>query len=37
MKRITASNSGLAKGGLTCFVGTFMQMQTFVLRLKFRT
>jgi len=31
----TAGNSGLAKGGLTCFVETFVQGSTFVLRMNF--
>jgi hypothetical protein len=30
-----AYNSGLAIGGLTCFVETFVLKQTFVLRLNF--
>lgn len=29
-------NSGLAIGGLTCFVETFVFKQAFVLRMKFR-
>jgi len=33
-KRAT-HNSGLAKGGLTCFVETFVVIQTFVLRMNF--
>ena len=33
--RMPAGNSGLAKGGLTCFVETFVQIQTFVLRMNF--
>ena len=34
--RITpAANRGLAKGGLTCFVETFVQGSTFVLRMNF--
>ena len=32
-ERKTAYNSGLAKGGLTCFVETFVVKQTFVLRM----
>lgn len=31
----TAGNSGMAKGGLTCFVETFVLNQTFVLRMNF--
>jgi hypothetical protein len=31
----TTPNSGLAKGGLTCFVETFVLKQTFVLRMNF--
>jgi len=34
-KSITAHNSGLAKGGLTCFDDTFVLKQTFVLRMNF--
>ena len=34
-ERKTAYNSGLAKGGLTCFVETFVVKQTFVLRMNF--
>jgi hypothetical protein len=34
-RRTTAANSGLAKGGLTCFVETFVQGSTFVLRMNF--
>jgi len=34
-EEITAGNSGLAKGGLTCFVETFVLKQTFVLRMSF--
>jgi len=30
-----ACNMGLAKGGLTCFVETFAQGSTFVLRMNF--
>ena len=30
-----ADNSGLAKGGLTCFVETFVLKQTFVHRMNF--
>jgi len=33
--RRPAGNSGLAKGGLTCFVETFVVKQTFVLRMNF--
>ena len=29
------THSGLAKGGLTCFVETFVQNSTFVLRMNF--
>ena len=29
----TTANRGLAKGGLTCFVKTFVQGSTFVLRM----
>jgi hypothetical protein len=31
----TGYNSGLAKGGLACFVETFVLKQTFVLRMNF--
>jgi len=31
--RTPAGNSGLAKGGLTCFVETLVLKQTFVLRM----
>jgi hypothetical protein len=34
-KIITAGNSGLAKGGVSCFVETFVQGSTFVLRMNF--
>jgi len=34
-QRTPATNSGLAKGGLTCFVETFVQGSTFVLRMNF--
>ena len=34
IKQRTA-NSGLAKGGVSCFVETFVQGSTFVLRLNF--
>jgi hypothetical protein len=34
-KRSTGYNSGLAKGGLTCFVETFVVKQTFFLRMNF--
>ena len=33
--RTPAGNSGLAKGGLTCFVETFVLKQTFMLRMNF--
>jgi len=33
--KTAATNSGLAKGGLTCFVETFVVKQTFVLRMNF--
>ena len=32
-ERRTADNSGLAKGGVSCFVETFVLNQTFVLRM----
>jgi hypothetical protein len=32
-ERNAAGNSGLAKGGLTCFLETFVVIQTFVLRM----
>lgn len=35
MTRKTPYNSGLAKGGLTCFVETFVLKQTFRLRMNF--
>lgn len=35
MTKWPAHNSGLAKGGLTCFVETFVQGSTFVLRMNF--
>ncbi len=35
MKRKTVHNSGLAKGGVSCFVETFVQGSTFVLRMNF--
>ena len=35
MTRTTAYNSGLAKGGLTCYVETFVQGSAFVLRINF--
>jgi hypothetical protein len=35
LTRMPATNSGLAKGGLTCFVETFVLKQTFVLRMNF--
>jgi hypothetical protein len=35
--RTPADNSGLAKGGLTCFVETFVPKQAFVLRMNFST
>jgi hypothetical protein len=31
----TTANSGLAKGGVSCFVETFVQGSTFVLRMNF--
>lgn len=31
----TTANSGLAKGGVSCFVETFVVNQTFVLRMSF--
>ena len=34
-ERKTAYNSGLAKGGVSCFVETFVQGSTFVLRMNF--
>ena len=34
-KRTTTANSGLAKGGVSCFVETFVQGSTFVLRMNF--
>lgn len=34
-ERNTAGNSGLAKGGLTCFVETLVQGSTFVFRMNF--
>ena len=33
--RTTTANSGLAKGGVSCFVETFVVNQTFVLRMNF--
>jgi hypothetical protein len=33
IESMAAANSGLAKGGLTCFVETFVQGSTFVLRM----
>ena len=33
--RTTTANSGLAKGGVSCFVETFVQGSTFVLRMNF--
>jgi hypothetical protein len=33
--RRAAHDSGLAKGGLTCFVETFVLKQTFVIRMNF--
>jgi hypothetical protein len=33
IERKTTANSGLAKGGLTCFDETFVVKQTFVLRM----
>jgi len=35
MKRRASANSGLAKGGVSCSVETFVQAQTFVLRINF--
>ncbi len=35
-KESPAGNSGLAKGGLTCFAETFVQARTFVLLMNFR-
>jgi len=32
-KRTTTANSGLAKGGVSCFVERFVQGPTFVLRM----
>jgi hypothetical protein len=34
-KESRTANMGLAKGGLTCFVETFVQGSTFVLRMNF--
>ena len=34
-QRTTTANSGLAKGGVSCFVETFVVKQTFVLRINF--
>lgn len=34
-QRTTTANSGLAKGGVSCFVETFVQGSTFVLRMNF--
>lgn len=31
----TTANNGLAKGGVSCFVETFVQGSTFVLRMNF--
>jgi hypothetical protein len=36
-RRTTTANSGLAKGGVSCFVETFVQGSTFVLRMNFST
>lgn len=33
--RTTTANSGLAKGGVSCFVETFVQGSTFVLCMNF--
>jgi hypothetical protein len=33
LRLMPAANSGLAKGGLTCFVETFVLKQTLVLRM----
>jgi hypothetical protein len=35
VERKTPYNTGLAKGGLTCFLETFVQSLTFVLRMNF--
>lgn len=35
MELKTSANSGLAKGGLTCFVETFVQGSAIVLRMNF--
>ena len=32
-QKTTTANSGLAKGGVSCFVETFVVKQTFVLRM----
>ena len=32
-RRTTTANSGLAKGGVSCFVETFVVYQTFLLRM----
>ena len=34
-QRTTTANSGLAKGGVSCIVETFVVNQTFVLRMNF--
>ena len=34
-RRTTTANSGLAKGGVSCFVETFVQGSIFVLRMNF--
>ena len=34
-RRTTTANSGLAKGGVSCFVETLVQGSTFVLRMNF--
>ena len=34
-RRTTTANSGLAKGGVSCFVETFVQARTLVLRMNF--
>jgi hypothetical protein len=34
-RKARTANMGLAKGGLTCFVETFVQGSTFVLRMNF--
>ena len=34
-QKTTTANSGLAKGGVSCFVETLVQGSTFVLRMNF--